>query len=189
MAQHALDPAYRRVEVDEFLAMDFGGARAELEDGVILMMAGGNEAHARIAANVIAFLMPKLRGTGCRPYGSDFATRTEERTVRLPDVSVYCNDPAAPGNATKQLLGDPQIVFEVLSRSTASHDQLVKLAEYRELAGLREIVFVDPQSERVRLLARAATGDWSDEWLEQGTDLFLPSLDLAIPHGELFARD
>ena len=62
MAQHALDPAYRRVEVDEFLQMDFPGAKAELEDSVVRMMADANEAHARIAANLIAFLLPRLRG-------------------------------------------------------------------------------------------------------------------------------
>ena len=50
MAQHALDPDHRRVEVDEFLQMDFAGAKAEFEDG--------NEAHARNAASVIAFLLP-----------------------------------------------------------------------------------------------------------------------------------
>jgi hypothetical protein len=38
MAAIALDPAYRRVSVEEFLKMDFGGARAELEDGLIYMM-------------------------------------------------------------------------------------------------------------------------------------------------------
>ena len=62
MAQHALDPAYRRVEVDEFLQMDFAGAKAEFEDGVIQVTADGNEAHARIAANLIAFLLPRLCG-------------------------------------------------------------------------------------------------------------------------------
>lgn len=189
MAQHALNPAYRRVEVDEFLAMDFGGARAELEDGVIQMMAVGNEADARIAANIIAFLLPGLRGTGCRPYGSDFATRTEERTVRMPDVGVYCDHPSKPENATRKLIGVPQIVFDVLSPSTASHDQLVKLAEYRELSGVREIVFVDPLTERVRLLARSSIGEWSDDRMEQGKNLRLPSLDLVIPHSESFAAD
>jgi Uma2 family endonuclease len=43
-------------------------------------------------------------------------------------VTVYCNNPAAPGNKSKQLLGDPQVVFEVLSPSTSPYDQKVKLA-------------------------------------------------------------
>ncbi len=184
-----LDPAYRRVDVDEFLAMDFGGAKAELEDGLIYMMAGGNEAHARIAMNLANYIGPKLRGTGCRPYGSDFATRTGERSVRFPDLSIYCNNPSAPGNDRKTLLGDPQVVFEVLSPSTSSYDQTVKLQEYRELDGIHEIVLVDPEAERVRLVRRTPSGGWTDDWLSDRGDLHLPSLDLAIPHDEIFARD
>lgn len=189
MAAVRLDPAYRRVEVDEFLEMDFGGAKAELEDGLIYMMAGGNEAHARIAANLLMYIGPKLRGTGCRPYGSDFATRTAERSVRFPDLSIYCNNPSAPGNDRKKLLGDPQVVFEVLSPSTSSYDQSVKLQEYRELEGVREIVLVDPEAERVRLVRRTPSGGWTDDWLPEQADLHIPSLDLAIPHTEIFARD
>lgn len=184
-----LDPSYRRLSVEEFLEMDFHGARAELEDGIIFMMAGGTEAHARVAANILSYLRPHLRGTGCRPYGSDFAARTDVRTVRLPDVSVYCGNPSAPENERKQLLGDPQVVFEVLSPSTASHDQKVKLEEYRALSGLREIVLVDTTDERVRLVRRTATGGWSDEWLAAGSDVTVSSLGLAIPHAEIFARD
>ena len=189
MASVALDPAYRRVGVEEFLAMDFGGARAELADGLIYMMAGGNEAHARVAGNMLTQLRIALRGSGCRPYGADFATRTAERTVRLPDVSVYCNNPGAAGNERKQLLGDPQIVFEVLSPSTMSYDQTVKLDEYRALAGVREIVLIDPIKEHIRLIKRDGPSGWSDDWLESGSDLALPSVAVTIAHAEIFARD
>lgn len=189
MASVALDPAYRRVSVEEFLKMDFHGARAELDDGLIYMMAGGSEAHSRIAANILINIGPKLRGTGCRPYGSDFATRTGDQTIRLPDVSVYCNNPAAPENGRKQLLGDPQVVVEVLSPSTSSLDQRVKLEEYRGLAGVREILLVDPEREQVRLVCRTGPSGWTDRWLDVGSDVELPSLRLAIPHVEIFARD
>ncbi|MEG3168666.1 MULTISPECIES: Uma2 family endonuclease [Sphingomonas] len=189
MAAVRLDPAYRRVEVDEFLDMDFGGAKAELEDGLIYIMAGGNEVHARIAANLLAYFHPKLRGTGCRPYGSNFATRTGERSIRFPDLSIYCNNPSAPGNDRKKLLGDPQVVFEVLSPSTSSYDQKVKLEEYRQLDGTREIVLVDPTDERIRLVRRTPSGGWTDDWLPDRADVLLPSLDLTIPHAEIFARD
>ena len=169
--------------------MDFGGAKAELEDGLIYMMAGGSEPHARIAANLIIALGPRLRGTGCRPYGSDFAARTGDRSIRFPDVSIHCNNPAAPENATKKLLDDPQVVVEVLSPSTSRHDQKVKLEEYRDLAGVREIVFVDPESERIRLVRRTDDGTWIDGWLAPGQDLYVPSLGLTVPHIEIFADD
>ncbi|MET3761401.1 Uma2 family endonuclease [Sphingomonas sp. UYEF23] len=189
MSAIALDPAYRRVSVEEFLEMDFGGAKAELEDGMIYMMAGGSEEHARIAFNILMALGPRLRGSGCRPYGSDLAAQTDIRTVRLPNVSVYCNNPAAPENARKKLLGDPQVVFEVLSPSTSAHDQKVKLAEYCALAGMREVILVDPAEERIHLVQRTPTGGWTADWLATGDDLTIPSLNLTIPHAEIFARD
>ena len=189
MGSIALDSAYRRVSVAEFLAMDFGGAKAELEDGIIFVKVGICEEQARIAANLIVLLMPRLRGSGCRPYGSDFATRTDEGTVRFPDVSVHCNHPAAPENRRKQLLGDPTAVFEVLSPSTASHDQRVKLEEYRGLAGLRDIVLVDPAGERIRHVRRNADGDWVDGWLSPGADLALGSLGVTLQAADIFADD
>lgn len=189
MATVALDPAYRRVSVEEFLEMDFGHAKAELEDGVIFMMAGGDEEHSRIAANILMYLGAKLRGSGCRPYGSDMATRTDRRTIRYPDVSVFCNTPSAPENARKRLLGDPTSVFEVLSPSTRGHDQRVKLPEYCDLPGVREVVLVDPRAEGVRLVRRDDRGEWHDRWLEAGEDIFLPSLAVTLPHHEVFARD
>ena len=189
MTALALDPAYRRVPVAEFLAMDFGDAKAELEDGLIFMMAGGNEAHSRVAGNILACLRTQLRGTGCRPYGSDFAVRTGEASIRYPDVSVYCNDPSAPANHGKKLLGDPAVVFEVLSPSTASHDARTKLPEYRELAGVRDVVLVDAAAERIRLVTRMGPEAWADRVLPPGEDLPLASLGIEVPHAEVFAID
>lgn len=188
MAQIALDSAYRRIAVEEFLAMDFGSAKAELEDGLIYMMVGGTLAHARIAGNLVAFLRISLRGSGCRPYTSDFATRTAERTIRFPDVSVHSGNPTAPENDRKRLLGDPVLIVEILSPSTESYDQKVKLAEYRELPGTSDILLIDPEGERVRHVRRTATG-WVDEWLPVGADVALPALAITLPHAEIFARD
>lgn len=185
MATIAIDPAYRRVTVGEFLAMDLGDAKAELVDGVILMMAGGSSRHAGIAANLISALLGRLRGSGCRPYGSDLAVRTGESSIRFPDVSVYCRDDQRPDEPTGKLLGDPRLVFEVLSPSTASNDQITKLAEYRALPGVKGIVFVDPDNERVRI---AIPGEANDaNWLPPGSDLALPMLGIVLPHVEIFA--
>lgn len=189
MVAVALDPAYRRISVEEFLAMDFGGAKAELEDGLIYMMAGGSEIHARIAANLLIALGARLRGSGCRPYGSDFAARTAEQTIRFPDVSVYCDNPASFENADKQLLGNPRVVFEVLSPSTSSHDQNVKLFEYLALPGLDELVFVDPRAERVRHIRRTGPEGWADDWLPADAELKLGSIGITLSSGDIFARD
>lgn len=49
------NPAYRLLDAEEFLEIDFGAERkAELDQGVIRMMAGGTRAHARVQANLLA---------------------------------------------------------------------------------------------------------------------------------------
>jgi len=182
-----LSPAYRRMTVREFLDADFGDAKVELVDGVPLMMAGGSAQHALIAANLISALTPKLRGRGCRAVGSDLALQTREHSVRFPDVSIYC--PANPIDPQARLLGDPVVVFEVLSPSTSTLDQHDKLAEYRGRPGIKMIVFIDPDRRRCRLVARTGPEAWTDAWLPEGADVRIDALDLIIPHDEIFALD
>ena len=187
MASIAIDPTYRRATVREFLDMDLGDAKAELVDGMIYMMGGGSPRHAAIAANLIIALGIRLRGSGCRPYGSDMAVRTGEASIRFPDVSIYCRDAGSPTDPDAKLLGDPRVIFEVLSPSTASNDQVTKLREYRALPGVDAVVFVDPDNERLRIVSRETIGD--GEWLPRGADLVLPTLDLVVPQLEIFALD
>lgn len=188
MPSIALDPAYRRISVEEFLEMDFRDAKAELEDGLIFMMAGGSALHAMVSGNIYLALRMRLRGTGCFPYGSDLATRTGDRTIRHPDVSVYCDDPNQSENRERKLIGDPVAVFEVLSPSTRKHDEKVKVPEYRDLPGARAIVLVDPQEERTRLIERTPEG-WLDHLWRVGEDVPVAALGLVLPHAEIFSRD
>lgn len=184
----ATRPVYPLLTAEEFLDIDFGERKAELDNGVIRMMAGGTTRHARVQGNILLALGVRLRGTGCTPYNSDMAARTRDHSVRYPDVSVYCgrngpehdNDKSAP---------DPRIVFEVLSAGTARTDLRTKLEEYRALSSIDTIVFVDIASERLRIVQRTGPANWSDDTYDVATDVALPSIDMTIPHDEIFARD
>ncbi|MEO7690592.1 MAG: Uma2 family endonuclease [Sphingomonas sp.] len=190
MATALLDPAYRPITAEEFLEMEFGeGRRAELENGVIYMMTGGTAGHALIQGNILTSLGVKLRGSGCRPYGPDLAVKVGPISVRFPDVSVYCGHPFDRSMDAEKLLGDPRAVFEVLSPSTSTKDQTTKLGEYRALAGIDTIVFVDPKRELVRIVQRVGIEGWRDEQFENPHDVDLPSLGITLSHAEIFARD
>jgi Uma2 family endonuclease len=165
--------------------MDFGDAKAELVDGTMLMLAGGSPTQAAIAANSIIALASRLRGSGCRPYGSDMPLRTAQRSVCFPYLTAYCKNPASRENNGKRLLDHATIVFEVLSPSTASNDQVVKLAEYREITSVDMVVLFDPDGERIRTVGPEGEG----EWLPPASDLTLPSLAVTPRHAEIFARD
>lgn len=188
MNQLALDPAYRRVTAEEFLRMDFGDGKAELVDGIIFMMAGALGGHNVVQANLMIALGTRLRGSGCRPYGSDQAVRVRSGSIRYPDVSVYCNNPAERSHDREFLLGDPKVVIEILSDSTKDNDQRFKLPEYQELAGVDAILFVDPETDRIRLVARTGPKGWTDDWLPDGADVSLTCLGITLPHSQIFER-
>ena len=176
---------------EQFLAIEFGpDVKAELDNGVIRMMAGGTSVHARVQGNVFAFLRGQLRGSGCRPYNSDMAVRThgKVRSVIRTSRSIVRKVVALRMTCSKHL-SDHLWVFEILSNGTARTDLKVKLVEYRALPSVDTIVFVDAIAERVRVVQRTAANAWSDVEATSPLDVALPSLDLTIPHAEIFARD
>lgn len=176
----------RLLTAAEFLQIDFGpDLKAELDNGVIRMMAGGSRDHARVQANVLIALGTRLRGTGCRPYGSDMAILTHDASVRYPDVTVDCGQPDDRGD--DRFLSTPRIIVEILSPSTRTIDLGSKKAEYQALLSVDAIVFIDPEAETLFVSARSETG-WFDS-LPARRDVVLPTLNLTIPHEEIFARD
>lgn len=178
----------RLLTAEEFLAIEWGSSdiKAELDNGVIRMMAGGSELHARVSGNIQFALRLRLQGSKCRSYNSDFAVRTHGGSIRYPDASVFCRQDFTEV-LDAQAFDDPVVIVEVLSPSTQRRDRGVKLDEYRALSSVQSIVLVDPRRERLRILQRIAKAGWSDSDHEEPVDLDLPSLGITIPHGEIFA--
>jgi Uma2 family endonuclease len=184
MATH---PDYPLLSAEEFLEIDFGDRKAELDNGVIHMMAGGTARHAKVQSNIVAALARRLSGTGCVPYGPDMGVRTRDRSVRYPDVSVYCGRDT-PENDELKAFDDPRAIFEVLSAGTARSDLRVKLDEYKALSSVDTIIFVDIVTERLRVVQRTGPNAWSDVGHDEPFDVPLPPLGIELPHDEVFAR-
>ncbi len=184
----ATQTEYPLLTAREFLEIDFGEHKAELDNGVIRMMAGGTARHAAVQINLITALRQRLRGSGCAPYSSDMAVQTHDRSIRYPDVTVYCGR-ANSLNDDEKAFDDPRVIFEVLSAGTARTDLRVKLPEYTALPSVDTIVFVDIASERLRIVQRTGPNGWSQQTYDEPVDVSLPSLGVTIPHDEIFARD
>lgn len=122
--------------------------RYELLDGVAYAMAGPDLAHQEIVGDVYRQLANALEGHTCRAFLAPFDVRlprpgqddAEIDTVVQPDVMVVC-DPAKIDR--RGIRGAPDLIAEVLSPSTAGHDQVLKRRIY-ERAGVREFWLVHP---------------------------------------------
>ncbi len=184
------DPLHEPITVEQFLGIDFGSDRKfEVVDGMIGMMSGGTPAHARVSTNILIYLGQRLRGSGCRAYNSDSGVRLSDESMRCPDVTVFCGNPAAAEREKQRVFDDPVFIFEVLPAATAKVDEGPNLDGYRALPSVDTIVFVDPENELTRVVQRLGPTSWRDDPFAQPHDVALPSFKLTIPHIGIFARD
>ncbi|HNV92256.1 MAG TPA: Uma2 family endonuclease [Thauera aminoaromatica] len=123
--------------------------RYELIDGeAFLMSPAPLVEHQEVAGEVYYQLRNQLDGQPCRPYIAPVDVRLPRKdeadaaidTVVQPDVLVVC-DPAKIDR--RGVRGAPDWLLEVLSPSTAAHDQIAKRRTY-ERAGVREYWLVHP---------------------------------------------
>jgi Uma2 family endonuclease len=142
--------------LDEFNVWeDAQDARHEFVNGEITLMTGGTQAHALIAANLIALLRPRLRGSPCRPCGSDL--RVEIPTTgnaRYPDVTVDCG----PFRGDSHVASEPAVLFEILSKTTATLDVTDKLWDYGSRASIKQYVCLHQDRVRILVWTRNAEG-------------------------------
>ena len=133
--------------------------RYELIDGTAYAIARAPaRAHQEILGELYYQARSALEGAACRPYIAPFdvrlpkANEADERidTVVQPDLLVVC-DPAKLDE--RGCRGAPDWVVEVLSPSTASHDQILKLSAY-ERSGVSEVWLVHPTDRTVTVYRR-----------------------------------
>lgn len=128
--------------------------------GAVFAMAGGSPRHNLLAANVLAALHGALRGGPCRVFTSD-----QKIHVGATGDYVYADATVVCGairlhEPTRDVLENPTLIVEVLSRSTEQHDRGDKWRGYRELPSLTDYVLVSQWAECIEHYAREPDGSW-----------------------------
>ena len=130
--------------------------RAELIDGeAVLMAPAPTTAHQLISGELFGQLHSYLKGKKCKVISAPFDVRLFEQdgdspedidTVVDPDISIVCDPSKLDEHGCK---GAPDLIIEILSRSTRRHDRMTKFNLYQR-AGVREYWIVDPDSKDVQ---------------------------------------
>ena len=170
----------------DFLAWESGQERRwELVEGHAVMMAGGTQAHALIAANLIVALRPLLRSSSCRPVGSDLRIPVPATgNVRYPDVTIDCGrfEPSAHDAS------EARIVFEVLSQSTGWYDQTRKLRDYESVPTVRQYVCISQSEPRVSVWLKGEDGRFvqQDDILAGELSLYIEGSPISLPLTDIY---
>ncbi len=157
----------------------------EYVNGFLYMMAGGTNAHSRIATNGLVSLGSQLRGAPCQVFNSD--TKVRVKTVRgtkfyYPDFLVVCRP--NPSNDTFQ--DQPVVIVEVISESTRRTDEQEKRDAYLSLPTLRVYVLVE-QSSFSAVVHRRSRGDFLREVVCGISSIVrLPEIHCQLPLADLY---
>jgi Uma2 family endonuclease len=128
----------------------------EYRRGEIFAMSGGSPRHNFLGAAATRELSMATRGRGCGVFSSDqkIALIAGERYVYADGV-VVCGE-LQRENGTTDILLNPRIVVEVLSRSTEAYDRGEKWEGYQGIASLTDYVLVAQRTARVEHYQREA---------------------------------
>jgi Uma2 family endonuclease len=167
--------------LDEFLAWENRQEmRYEFDGFGPVAMAGGTAAHDRIALNIAAALVTRLRGQPREPHGSNLKVEVMGH-IRYPDAFVTCK-PVAPAATVAQ---EPVVIFEVVSKGSWRRDRVEKNREYRATASVTHYVMIEQTSLAATVLERRGDA-WVDTLIGEGDPISLPSVGIEIPLAELY---
>ncbi|WP_448203721.1 Uma2 family endonuclease [Azospirillum sp. sgz302134] len=178
-----MNPGRQLMTVEEFLVWDDGtDTRYELIGGEPVAMAPPAATHGALAMAVGIQIGTRLRPP-CRVISeAGIRIPNREDTYFQADVAVTCQ-PLKPGMVP---VPDPTIIVEILSPSTSEHDRGRKLAIYREIPSVQEILLLDSTKRRAELWHREDEQSWVVRDIIGGGTLRFASVDIEIPMAALY---
>jgi Uma2 family endonuclease len=185
----ATQPHAATVSLDDFIAAaEATDERLEFVDGQVVAMSGASLEHGLITENLAYALRTRLRAGGCRvlSQGTLVAADGSDDTF-LPDVVVFCGEARRRRVRGTDVLGNPVLLVEVLSPSTADYDHGRKWLSYRSIPSLQHYLLVAQDQARVEWYARHGEHFWHyAEVIGTEGEVRLESLNVTISLAEIY---
>ena len=181
------ETAARRLTPDEFLVWERSQKDRHIHvRGQVFAMADGSPRHNGLCAEMIGRLAEGLRGGPCRVFTSDQKLGLPEDVFVYADAVVVCG-PVALRSGTTDVVTNPRVVVEVLSKNTETYDRGEKQRGYLSLPSVEHFVLVSQREPRVEVYTRQADGSFRFDVVEVGRVVRLERLKLTIDVDALYA--
>jgi Uma2 family endonuclease len=175
------------MEPDAFLAWERDQReRHAYFRGQIFAMAGGSPRHSLLASRAIELLGTRLRGKPCDVHTSDLRLGLDAQHFVYADAVVVCR-PLELRPGTTDVVTNPSVVIEVLSKSTEAYDRGDKQAGFLALASLKHYVLVSQRQARVELYTRQTDGSFRFTVHGPGMTIELEKLQLTLSVDDIYA--
>lgn len=152
---------YNYISPEEYLEQEMAAVeKHEYYRGEVFGMRGASREHNEIYSNIFTDIGSKLKGKGCKPYGSDFRVHIPKNTLyTYPDIIIICGDPELIDEKFGTVT-NPSVIFELLSHSTRNYYKGEKFTLYRDIGSLKEYILVDTERIHVEKHIRREDNSW-----------------------------
>lgn len=179
--------AYRTLDPEDFLAWERVQAeRHHYVHGEIFAMAGGSPRHSFLASRMIVSLGRVLGRGPCDVHGSDLRLGIDATQFVYADAVVACR-PLELRPGSSDVVTNPKVVIEVLSKGTEAYDRGDKQAAYLALPSLAHFVLVSQREPRVELYTRQADGSFRFTVHGPGSAIEFEGIPAKLAVDELYA--
>ncbi len=176
---------------EQYLALEEKATyKSEYYQGRIFQMTGGSRRHNQICSNINTILNVGLFDQPCITYSSDMRI-----LVKAHDLYTYpyCSEVYGgiePAQGREDIITNPVLLVEVLSKSIRAYDRGDKFEFYRSIPSLQYYLLVDQDRAFVEFYRKLPDDKWQ---LETLTDLAqivrLPELgNLELPLARIYSK-
>ncbi|OLD24938.1 MAG: hypothetical protein AUJ04_08475 [Acidobacteria bacterium 13_1_40CM_3_55_6] len=157
-------------------------------NGEVFCMSGVSPNHGLVEINFAALLSNKLEGRNCRVFPADIRIKTPAAPpYRYADLSILCGRPIYENIGGVETLTNPELIVEVLSRSTEAYDRGDKFTYYKSIPSLREYLLVAQHRPHISQFVKQSDDSWNQtEVNDLAASLYLPSIDCTLALNEVY---
>ncbi|MEA5534678.1 Uma2 family endonuclease [Crocosphaera sp. XPORK-15E] len=133
----------------------------EYHNGEIIPMVGGTTNHNKICLNFCRQFPLTINNQDYDIYMEGVRLwLSEHNFYTYPDVMVIKGEPIYHGKGTSNII-NPQVIIEVLSKSTKGYDRGDKFQYYRSLPTFQEYILIEQYSYSVDQYVKKSENEWS----------------------------
>jgi Uma2 family endonuclease len=155
-------PKHKYTLEEYFDLIQTAEGRWEYWDGELFDRSGASEAHYEIEGNFLSCLKAPLVTRGCRAFTSNTAIKVPSLPpFRFGDFAALCGQAVFEKIGGIDVLTNPALIVEILSKSTEAYDRGDKFSHYQSIPSFCEYLLVAQHRPHVAQLIKQANGSWS----------------------------
>jgi Uma2 family endonuclease len=189
MSEQIVTQTEKTYTAEDYLKFDRrDAAKQENSNGKSVAPAGSSRRHNLIGSNTTIAIGSRVRGHKCEVYVNDMRVKLAPHNYCYPDVVVVNGEPQFEGKELDILL-NPTVIVEIMSKSTLNHDKTEKLDRYLAMESVREILLIKEEDMRVEHYHKQTQNQWTYKiYLNREDIISIESINCKISMGEIYSQ-